>query len=75
MKIDGKDLQVIKNMYWQWTAAMQVDGEISSFKKKGKEKLDVRQGFVLSSDFFSLCKTKDIQELKQESTTKQFEIF
>ena len=30
LKIDGKDLWVIKNMYWEQTAAMQVDGEISS---------------------------------------------
>ena len=30
LKIDGKNLRVIKNMYWEQTAAMQVDGEISS---------------------------------------------
>ena len=30
LKIDGKDLCVIKNMYWEQTAAMQVDGETSS---------------------------------------------
>ena len=30
LKIDGKDLWVIKIMYWEQTAAMQVDGEVSS---------------------------------------------
>ena len=34
MKIDGKDLRAIQNMYWEQTAAMRVDGEINSFKKK-----------------------------------------
>ena len=33
LKIDGKDLRIIKNMYWEQTVAMPVDGEISSFKK------------------------------------------
>ena len=45
LKIDGKDLRVIKTMYWEQTAAMRVDGEISSFQNiKG----DVRQCCVLS---------------------------
>ena len=34
LKIDGKDLQVYKNMYWAKTAAMRDDGEIGSLKKK-----------------------------------------
>ena len=31
LKIDGKDLQVIKNMYWERTAAIRVDAGISLF--------------------------------------------
>ena len=34
LKLDGKNLQVIKNLYWEQIAAMQVDGVNSSFKKK-----------------------------------------
>ena len=51
MKIDGKDLQVIKNLYWEQATAMRVDGEMSLFKKI---KHGVRQGCVLSPDLFSL---------------------
>ena len=51
LKIDGKDLRIIKNMYWEQTAAMQVEGEISAFQKI---KRGVRQGCVLSPDLFSL---------------------
>ena len=36
---------MIKNMYWEQTAAMQVDEEIGFFRKK---KCGVRQGCVLS---------------------------
>ena len=61
------DLRAIKNIYWELTEVMQVDEEISLFKKI---KLGVRQGCVLSQtfSFFAeklLCKTlKDTQELK-----------
>ena len=50
-RIDGKDLRIIKNMYWEQTAAMQVEGEISAFQKI---KRGVRQGCVLSPDLFFL---------------------
>ena len=50
LKIDRKDLRIIKNMYWEQTAAMRV-GEISAFQKI---KRGVRQGCVLSPDLFSL---------------------
>ena len=33
LKIDGKDLGVIKNKYWEQTAEMRVEEKISSFKK------------------------------------------
>ncbi|GFN98469.1 retrovirus-related pol polyprotein line-1 [Plakobranchus ocellatus] len=51
LKIDGKDLRIIKNMYWDQKAAMRVEGEVSKFQniKRG-----VRQGCVLSPDLFSL---------------------
>ena len=51
LKMDGKDLRIIKNMYWEQTAAMRVEGEISAFQKI---KRGVRQGCVLSPDLFSL---------------------
>ena len=32
LKINGKDLRIIKNMYWEQTAAMRVEGSVH-FKK------------------------------------------
>ena len=34
LKIEEKDLRVIKTIYWEQTETMRVNGEISSFKKK-----------------------------------------
>ena len=49
--IDGKDLRIITNLYWEQTAAVRIDGETSPFQhiKRG-----VRQGCVLSPDLFSI---------------------
>ena len=43
---------MVKNIYWEETAAMQVDGEVCSFKKNMKR--GVRQGCMLSPDLSSL---------------------
>ena len=51
LKIDGKDLRIIKNMYWEQTAAMRVEGKISAFQKI---KRGVRQGCI----FCFLCIVK-----------------
>ncbi|GFN88374.1 2-aminoadipate transaminase [Plakobranchus ocellatus] len=51
LNIDGKDLRIIKTMYWEQTAAMRIENKTSTFQdiKRG-----VRQGCVLSPDLFSL---------------------
>ena len=51
LHIDGKDLRIIKNMYWEQTAAIRIENEVSEFIKI---KRGVRQGCVLSPDLFSL---------------------
>ncbi|GFO03444.1 retrovirus-related pol polyprotein line-1 [Plakobranchus ocellatus] len=51
LNIDGKDLRIIKTMYWEQTAAMRIENKTSTFQdiKRG-----VRQGCVLSPDLFLL---------------------
>ncbi|GFO19349.1 endonuclease-reverse transcriptase [Plakobranchus ocellatus] len=51
LNIDGKDLRIIKTMYWEQTAAIRIENKTSTFQdiKRG-----VRQGCVLSPDLFSL---------------------
>jgi len=51
MLLDGKDLRIIKNLYWEQTAAIKVDNEIGPFQQI---KAGVRQGCVMSPDLFSL---------------------
>ena len=51
IKIDGKDVQLIKNLYWQQTAAIRVNNNISGYQKIEK---GVRKGCVLSPELFSL---------------------
>ena len=51
LDIDGKDLRVLRNLYWDQTAAVGVGGELSEYTniKRG-----VRQGCVMSPDLFNL---------------------
>ncbi|GFN79349.1 retrovirus-related pol polyprotein line-1 [Plakobranchus ocellatus] len=49
--IDGKDLRVIRNLHWDQTASVRIEGEHSDFKPT---KRGVRQGCVMSPDLFNL---------------------
>src|SRR5204862_8244908 len=49
--IDGKDLRIIKNMYWQQKAAIRNEGQIGEYQEI---KMGVRKGCVLSTDLFVL---------------------
>ena len=49
--IDGKDLRIIKNLYWKQNAAVRIGGEYSEFKQI---KRGVRQGCVMSPDLFNI---------------------
>ena len=51
LDIDGKTLRWISNLYWEQTAAVRVDDELSEWIEI---KRGVRQGCVLSPDLFSL---------------------
>ena len=61
LDIDGKDLKLIRNIYWDQTAAVKIENEISAFQniKRG-----VRQGCVFSPDLFSIYSEKIMRHIE-----------
>ena len=59
--IDGKDLRLIRNLYWNQSAEIKIGNEKS---KKVEVQRGVRQGCVLSPDLFSLYSEKIMEEIK-----------
>ena len=60
LDIDGKDLRIIRNLYWDQNATVRVDGE---FSQPTKIKRGVRQGCVLSPDLFNLYSENILRNL------------
>ena len=67
LDIDGKDLRVLRNLYWDQTAAVRVDGELSEYTniKRG-----VRQGCVMSLDLFNLYSEVILRKLDESEGLK-----
>ena len=65
--MDGKDLRVIKSMYWKQTEAVRVNNDTSSFQKT---KRGVRQGCVLSPDLFNLYNEVIMRNLEEHPGIK-----
>ena len=61
INIDGKDLQLIKNMYWQQTAAIKINNNISGYQKIER---GVIQGCEPSPEFFSLYSGTILRTIK-----------
>jgi len=51
LNIDGKDLRILRNLYWEQQAAIRVDGECTKYTEI---KRGVRQGCVMSPDLFNI---------------------
>src|SRR5215469_7435470 len=62
LEIDGKDLRIIKNLYWNHKVAVKIDDEESKCQciEKG-----VRQGCVMSPDLFNLYNEMIRREIKE----------
>ena len=71
MGINGKDMRVLKNLYWEQMATISIDDELSGWTciKRG-----VRQGCVISPDLFSLFAEVIMRIVKQRSDHLKFTI-
>ncbi|MGX9987587.1 reverse transcriptase domain-containing protein [Soonwooa purpurea] len=61
LDIFGKDIRVLKNLYWQQTACIRVENECSEYTKIER---GVRQGCVFSPDLFNLYSEAILRELE-----------
>ena len=61
LDLDGKDIRLIQNLYWEQAACMRVNNELSDYIKIGR---GVRQGRVFSPDLFNLYSEMILKELE-----------
>ena len=61
LDIDGKDLRIVRNLYWDQNAAVRIDGDLSESKKI---KRGVRQGCVMSPDLFNIYSEMILRNLE-----------
>ena len=67
MVINGKDLKSIRNLHWEQTAAVRIDGATSEYKSIRR---GVRQGCILSLYLFNIYsemimrETNDLEGIK-----------
>ena len=61
LDLDGKDIRLIQNLYWEQAACMRVNNELSDYIKI--ERGD-RQGCVFSPDLFNLYSEMILKELE-----------
>ena len=61
LDIDGKDLRVIRNLYWDQSAAVRIGGELSEYKliERG-----VRRRCVMSPDIFNIYSEMILRNLE-----------
>ena len=65
--VDGKDVRLVKNLYWNQRAAVKIEDECSEFVEV---KRGVRQGCVMSPDLFSLYGEFIMREAEDVSGVK-----
>ena len=67
MDVNGKDLELIKNLYWQQQAAVRIGQGMSDLVNIGR---GVRQGCVLSPELFSLYTEKIMRKINYMDVVK-----
>ena len=60
LDIDGNDLRLIRNLYWEQPAAIRIDGTIGKYKQIRR---GVRQRCVFSPDLFNLYSENILRDL------------
>ena len=71
LNMDGKNLRVVQNLYWEQTAAIRYENELG---KSVKIRRGVRQGCVLSPDLFPLYSDHIMREIEENSRNKSWRI-
>ena len=61
LDIHGKDLRIVRNLYWEQTACMRIDNDLSEYTRIER---GVRQGCVFSPDLFNLYSEMILRELE-----------
>ncbi|XP_042883267.1 uncharacterized protein LOC122260182 [Penaeus japonicus] len=61
LDLDGKDIRLIRNLYWEQKACMRVDNDTSKYTPICR---GVRQGCVLSPDLFNLYSEMILRQLE-----------
>ena len=64
LEIDGKDLRMIRDLYWEQKAAVRLHGELGDWMEIQK---GVRQGCIISPDLFNLYSERALSKIKTKA--------
>ena len=67
LDIDGKDLRIIRNLYWDQNASVRIEGDFSESKNIRR---GVRQGCVMSPDLFNIYSETILRNLEDKPGLK-----